>query len=84
MVYLTWKGNTPTGGKIYLQLEMQIKTKTNVKTVKQMLQVHRYSSSAQKTKFEDFQTEVGVGVEGCLGHPQAYGLNHSWMNLDLV
>ena len=60
----------------------QIKEK--VKRLKKTLQVHRYSSSAKKTKFEDLQTEVGVGVEGCLGHPQAYGLNHFWMNLDLV
>ena len=51
--------------------------------LKKTLQVHRCSSSAQKTKFEDLQTEICVGVEGCLGHPQAYGLNHSSMNLDL-
>ena len=55
-----------------------------VKGVKKTLPVHRCSSSAQKTKFEDLQTEICVGAEGCFEHTQSYGLNHSWMNLDLV
>jgi hypothetical protein len=49
-----------------------------------MIQVYRLSHSARKAEFENLQTEISVGVEGCLWHPQAYVLNHSWMNLDLV
>ena len=57
--------DSPTGGGLYSKVEMQSKAKKLKKT----LQVHRYSSSAQKTKFEDLQSEICVGVEGCLGHP---------------
>jgi hypothetical protein len=31
----------------------------------------------KKQKFEDLQTEIFVDVEGCRGHPQAYGLEHT-------
>ena len=39
---------------------------------------------AQKTKFGDVQTKSLVGPVGCLMHPQAYGLNHSCVELSLV
>jgi hypothetical protein len=31
----------------------------------------------KKQKNEDLQTEIFVDVEGCQGHPQAYGLDYS-------
>ncbi len=39
---------------------------------------------ALKTKFGGVQTESVVGPVGCLGHPQAYGLHHSCIELSLV
>jgi hypothetical protein len=36
----------------------------------------RCSKLAQKTKFKDLQIEIFVDVKGCLGHPQAYGIDH--------
>jgi hypothetical protein len=30
----------------------------------------------KKPKLEGLQSEICVGAEGCLGHPQAYGLDH--------
>ena len=39
---------------------------------------------ALKTKFGGVQTESVAGPVGCLRHPQAYGLHHSWIDLSLV
>jgi hypothetical protein len=32
----------------------------------------------KKQKFEDLQTEIYVDVEGYMGHPQAYGIDHPY------
>ena len=39
---------------------------------------------ALKMKFGGVQTESVVGPVGCLGHPQAYGLHHSYIEFSLV
>ena len=41
----------------------------------------RKSYVAQKTKFGGLQTKSLVGPVGSFGHPQAYGLHHSWIAL---
>jgi hypothetical protein len=38
----------------------------------------------KKQKFEDLQAEIFVHVVGCLGHPQAYGLDHPYILLGLT
>jgi hypothetical protein len=49
---------------------LQLKLKTR------RFKLIRIFHSAQKEKFEGLQTEICVGIEGCPGHPQAYGLGH--------
>ena len=39
---------------------------------------------AQKTKFGGVQTKSVAGPVECLGHPQAYDLHHSCIELSLV
>jgi hypothetical protein len=46
------------------------------------IQAYGLPHSAQKTKFEDLQTKICVGVEGWLGNTQAYSLSYYFTNLD--
>jgi hypothetical protein len=52
--------------KILLQLKLKTRS----------FKLIRNFHSAQKKLFEGLQTDICVGVEGCPGNPQAYGLDH--------
>ena len=59
---------------------MQRQMKHYMKT----LQVYAKILCCSKKKFGGVQTKSLVGPVGCLGHPQAYCLHHSCIELSLV
>jgi hypothetical protein len=57
-----------TGGTLYSNVEVQLKRKQ--KDTQKNAPSSYIFYRPQKTKFEDLQPEIRVGVEGCMGNPK--------------